>query len=81
MEDLVRLGVKKIYIVDKDVVDYHNLNRQVTSSHELKSYYLILFSKDDIGRKKVEAAHDSLQKHNINTEIVPLHLGLHFSFA
>jgi len=62
--DLVRLGVKKIFIVDKDVVDVHNLNRQ------------ILFSKDDIGKKKVEAAFKNLQHHNLRTEIVPLHINV-----
>jgi hypothetical protein len=35
------LGVKKIFLLDKDTVDYHNLNRQ------------ILFSKEDIGKSKV----------------------------
>jgi molybdopterin/thiamine biosynthesis adenylyltransferase len=39
--NLCRLGVKKIYLLDKDVVDHHNLNRQV------------LFSKDHIGKSKV----------------------------
>jgi molybdopterin/thiamine biosynthesis adenylyltransferase len=38
---LCRLGVKKIFLVDKDVVDAHNLNRQ------------ILFSKEDVGLPKV----------------------------
>ena len=42
--DLVRLGVKKIFILDKDVVDEHNLNRQ------------ILFSKEDVGQPKVYSA-------------------------
>lgn len=51
--NLVRLGVKKIYLVDKDVVDEHNLNRQ------------ILFSKEDIGTSKVEAAYEALKKHNL----------------
>jgi molybdopterin/thiamine biosynthesis adenylyltransferase len=38
---LCRLGVQKIFLVDKDVVDAHNLNRQ------------ILFSKEDVGVPKV----------------------------
>jgi hypothetical protein len=41
--ELVRLGFKRIYLLDNDVVDTHNLNRQ------------ILFSKDDIGKPKVRA--------------------------
>jgi len=60
--DLVRLGVKKIFLLDKDTVDYHNLNRQ------------ILFSKEDIGKPKVEAAKQALQKHNLRTEIVTMHM-------
>ena len=66
--------MKKIFLLDKDTVDYHNLNRQ------------ILFSKDDIGTSKVilshpitangkvEAAAKSLEKHNLRTEIVPMHM-------
>ena len=60
--DLVRLGFRKVFLVDRDVVDAHNLNRQM------------LFSKDDVGRSKVEAAKESLQRHNIHTEIVALHM-------
>lgn len=67
-------GVKKIFLLDKDTVDYHNLNRQ------------ILFSKEDIGKSKViqalvfanttkvEAAAKALEKHNLRTEIVPMHM-------
>jgi len=56
---LCRLGVKKIFLIDKDIVDAHNLNRQ------------ILFSKKHIGTPKVDAAMDALlQQHNICTEIV-----------
>ncbi len=45
---LVRLGVNKITIVDKDVVDVSNLNRQ------------ILYTRKDIGLKKVEACKNKL---------------------
>ena len=38
---LMRLGVGKLYLVDYDVVDIHNLNRQ------------IIFSKADVGKPKV----------------------------
>ena len=41
---LARLGVGKIILLDKDVVDVHNLNRQ------------ILFDHADVGHLKVEAA-------------------------
>lgn len=60
--DLVRLGVKKLFLLDKDTVDYHNLNRQ------------ILFSKEDIGKPKVEAAKKALEKHNLRTELVAMHM-------
>ena len=42
--EMLRLGIGKIFLVDYDVVDIHNLNRQ------------LLFSHADIGKKKVEAA-------------------------
>jgi tRNA A37 threonylcarbamoyladenosine dehydratase len=41
---LLRLGVKKIIIVDYDVVDNHNMNRQ------------LMYSVKDIGLKKVDCA-------------------------
>eukprot|EP01121_Diplochlamys_sp_Union-15-3_P010701 TRINITY_DN3029_c0_g1_i3.p1 TRINITY_DN3029_c0_g1~~TRINITY_DN3029_c0_g1_i3.p1 ORF type:complete len:268 (+),score=57.88 TRINITY_DN3029_c0_g1_i3:78-881(+) len=56
---LARLGIKKIILWDKDKVDITNLNRQ------------ILFSMADIGRPKVDAAHDGLKFHLIGkTEVV-----------
>eukprot|EP00005_Dracoamoeba_jomungandri_P009506 CAMPEP_0174263082 /NCGR_PEP_ID=MMETSP0439-20130205/17092_1 /TAXON_ID=0 /ORGANISM="Stereomyxa ramosa, Strain Chinc5" /LENGTH=316 /DNA_ID=CAMNT_0015348221 /DNA_START=36 /DNA_END=986 /DNA_ORIENTATION=+ len=60
---LCRLGIKKMFLLDMDVVDPSNLNRQ------------ILFTKEDIGLKKVDAAKDRLEKgHNLRTEIVAVHL-------
>ena len=41
---LAWLGVKKMILIDKDVVEVHNLNRQ------------ILFTNKDVGKSKVEAA-------------------------
>jgi molybdopterin/thiamine biosynthesis adenylyltransferase len=41
---LARMGVGKLILLDKDVVDVHNLNRQ------------ILFDHADVGHSKVEAA-------------------------
>ncbi len=38
---LLRLGVKKIIIVDYDVVDNHNMNRQ------------LMYSVKDIGKNKI----------------------------
>jgi molybdopterin/thiamine biosynthesis adenylyltransferase len=43
--------VGKVFMVDYDVVDVHNLNRQ------------ILYSKDDVGKPKVEAALANAQFH------------------
>ena len=57
-----RLGIKRLYLVDYDVVDVSNLNRQV------------LFATQDIDRRKVNAAMDGLARHNIQTELVPVHL-------
>ena len=39
--NVLRLGVKKVILVDYDVVDIHNLNRQ------------IMFGVDDVGKGKV----------------------------
>jgi adenylyltransferase/sulfurtransferase len=49
---LLRLGVGKLFFVDYDVVDIHNLNRQ------------LLFSHEDIGISKVEAALKNSKFHN-----------------
>jgi adenylyltransferase/sulfurtransferase len=39
---LARLGVRKLIMIDRDVVDESNLNRQ------------ILFTREDIGKPKAE---------------------------
>jgi len=57
------LESKKIILVDKDTVDYHNLNRQ------------LLFHKEDIGKPKVQSAANTLEKtHNLRTQIETMHL-------
>ena len=61
-EALVRSGVKQIIIVDKDVVDVTNLNRQ------------ILFTSEDIGKTKVDIAKNRANKINSDCEIIPLNL-------
>ena len=61
-EALVRSGVKRIIIIDKDVVDVTNLNRQ------------ILFTSEDIGKTKVEIAKNRANKINSDCEIIPLNL-------
>jgi molybdopterin-synthase adenylyltransferase len=50
---LLRLGVKKVYLVDYDVVDNHNMNRQ------------LMFSVKDIDQKKVDCAIKNAEFHNV----------------
>jgi len=54
-ELLVRAGVGKILLVDKDIVEEVNLQRQV------------LFDENDVGKKKVLVAKEKLNK--INSEV------------
>jgi molybdopterin-synthase adenylyltransferase len=61
---LAAAGVGKIGIVDNDVVDTSNLQRQ------------ILHSTATVGRKKVESARDTLLALNPNLEIIPHDLRL-----
>lgn len=57
---LVAMGVGKLRIVDRDVIEVTNLHRQ----H--------LYTDDDIGRVKVEAAAERLRKLNPGIEIEPV---------
>lgn len=57
---LVAMGVGKIRIVDRDVIEVTNLHRQ----H--------LYTDDDIGRVKVEAAAERLRKLNPTVEVEPV---------
>jgi molybdopterin-synthase adenylyltransferase len=57
---LVAMGVGKLRIVDRDVIEVTNLHRQ----H--------LYTDDDIGKVKVEAAADRLRKLNPGVEIEPV---------
>lgn len=52
--DLCRLGVSEIVLVDMDVVEGHNLNRQ------------ILYRREHVGKSKVECAKEELERHHIN---------------
>ena len=62
MMSLLRLGVKKLLLLDRDVVDLHNLNRQ------------LMFTKEDVGKSKVECAIKNAVIHNIgNTEVTGFH--------
>ncbi|MFH1542641.1 MAG: molybdopterin-synthase adenylyltransferase MoeB [bacterium] len=56
---LTGAGVGTLGIVDSDEVELNNLHRQ------------IIYSTDDIGRKKVEAAKQRLDKANPDVKIVP----------
>jgi molybdopterin/thiamine biosynthesis adenylyltransferase len=56
---ILRLGVKKAIVVDYDVVEQHNLNRQ------------ILYTVEDVGKAKVDRAVHNSKFHNIGgTEVV-----------
>jgi len=57
---LTAAGVGRITIVDFDVVELSNLNRQV------------LYWEEDIGKKKVVVAQRKLSKLNLGTEIIPI---------
>jgi molybdopterin/thiamine biosynthesis adenylyltransferase len=61
---LAAAGVGKIGIVDNDIVDTSNLQRQ------------ILHTTASVGRKKVESGRDTLLALNPNLEIVPIDLRL-----
>eukprot|EP01080_Neovahlkampfia_damariscottae_P011097 gene11097-3804_t len=59
--DLCRLGVKKIFLLDYDVVDSHNLNRQM------------LYGIEDIDKPKVKQASKALDlREKMTTEIVEM---------
>lgn len=57
LEALARSGFKKFILIDADVVDASNLNRQ------------ILFTSDDIGKNKVDEAKKHLLKINNSLDI------------
>jgi molybdopterin-synthase adenylyltransferase len=57
---LAAMGIGKIKIVDRDVIEISNLHRQ----H--------IFTENDVGRVKVEAARDRLEQINPGVEIEPL---------
>jgi molybdopterin/thiamine biosynthesis adenylyltransferase len=57
---LAAAGVGKVGIVDFDVVDASNLQRQLLHGH------------DDIGRPKVESAAETLRNLNPDVEVVPI---------
>lgn len=60
LNQLVGMGVGKIRVVDRDVIEITNLHRQ----H--------LYTEEDIGKVKVEAAVERLRKMNPGVEIEPV---------
>ncbi len=60
LEALARSGIRKFVLIDFDVVDVTNLNRQ------------ILYTKADVGRNKVDVAKERLLKIDPNFEIETL---------
>lgn len=59
--NVLRLGVKKVIMIDYDVVDVHNLNRQ------------IMFGPDDVGKRKVDSALKNSKHHNIGETVIEAH--------
>ena len=49
-QQLLRMGINKIYLYDNDVVEMSNLNRQ------------LFYGKDDIGKNKVDIAKKHLDR-------------------
>jgi adenylyltransferase/sulfurtransferase len=56
---LARAGVKKIILIDHDYIEIDNLHRQ------------ILFREEDVGKKKVFAAKEALNKINFDIDVEP----------
>ena len=68
-QHLVASGVGNIGLLDHDLVDISNLNRQ------------ILFTESDVGKEKVEAAKEALVKMNEQVQIHTYHEQLSFEIA
>ena len=56
-QQLQRIGIKKIYLYDHDIISESNLNRQ------------IFYGKDDISKSKVKVAKKHLDIFNLRTKI------------
>jgi len=60
-QQLIRMGINKIYLYDNDEVELTNLNRQ------------IFYGRSDIGKNKVNIAKKHLATFGLETEIVAVH--------
>jgi len=58
LESLVRNGIEKIIIIDNDIIDITNLNRQLISLHS------------NIGKKKIEAWKERIKDINPNIQVI-----------
>ena len=63
-QQLVSMGIGRIRIIDRDVVEISNLHRQV------------LYGDDDIGLSKAEAAYYKLKRINPQVNVEPLTLSI-----
>jgi len=57
--DFALVGVKKLYVIDPDVIEMHNLNRTP-------------FRVEDIGKPKVQALMELVLERRPETEVIPL---------
>ncbi|MFA5772266.1 MAG: ThiF family adenylyltransferase [Thermoplasmata archaeon] len=67
--NLVRAGIGKIKLVDRDIVEIHNLHRQ------------LLFDEEDVGKPKAVAVAKKLKKINSDVQIESLLKDFNFSNA
>ncbi len=68
LQELQRIGVKKIYLLDFDCIQASNLNRQ------------ILYGSNDIGKYKTETAKEVLDSFDLETEIITINQKLTSGF-
>ena len=53
-------GVKKLIVVDYDIIESSNLNRQ------------ILYSESDVGKEKINVLSEKIHKYNSDVQLVPI---------
>ncbi|PRX55001.1 HesA/MoeB/ThiF family protein [Flagellimonas meridianipacifica] len=58
LQYLNAMGVGTLGLIDQDIVDYHNLQRQ------------ILYTEKDVGKSKLNTAHNKLQSQNSETNFI-----------